>query len=61
MDVNTHLHKTWLSLTRKQRREVAIPLVPFEFLMIDGNIVQYDKQRFYDHCDMAGATIHHEL
>jgi hypothetical protein len=61
MDLNTHLHNTWLSLIRKQRKEVATPLVPFEFLAIDGNIVQYDKQKFYDFGDVAGATINHEL
>jgi hypothetical protein len=61
MDVNTHLHKTWLSLIRKQRRRVAAPLVPFEFLTFDGDIVQYDKQKFYDFCDEAGATVSHEL
>jgi len=61
MDPNKHIHKTWLSLIRKQRQEVATPLVPFEFLMIDGDIVQYDKEKFYDFCDEAEATIHHEL
>ena len=61
MDVNTHLHKTWLSLIRKQRKEVAIPLVPFEFLTFDGDIVQYDRETFLDFCDEAGATVHHEL
>jgi len=61
MDPNKHIHKTWLSLTRKQRREVATPLVPFEFLTFDGDIVRYDKEKFYDYCDEAEATIHHEL
>ena len=61
MDLNTHLHNTWKCLTRKQRRELATPLVPFEFLAIDGDIVQYDKQKFYDFSDLAGATINHEL
>ena len=61
MDLSTHLHNTWLSLIRKQRKEVAIPLVPFEFLMIDGDIVQYDREKFLDFCDEAEATIHHEL
>ena len=61
MEPNTHLHNTWLSLIRKQRKEVAIPLVPFEFLMIDGDIVQYDREKFLDFCDEAGATVHHEL
>lgn len=61
MEPNTHLHNTWLSLIRKQRKEVAIPLVPFEFLMIDGDIVQYDREKFYDFCEDAGATIRHEL
>lgn len=61
MDLNSHLHNTWLSLTRKQRKEVATPLVPFEFLAFDGDIVRYDKEKFYDICDAAGASIHHEL
>jgi hypothetical protein len=61
MDLNTHLHNTWLSLIRKQRREVATPLVPFEFLMIDGDIVRYEREKFHDFCDAAGATLHHEL
>lgn len=61
MDLHTHLHNTWLSLIRKQRREVATPLVPFDFLAFDGNIVTYDKEKFYDFCDAAGASIHHEL
>ena len=61
MEPNTHLHNTWLSLIRKQRKEVAIPLVPFEFLMIDGDIVQYDREKFLYFCDEAGATVHHEL
>jgi hypothetical protein len=61
MDVNTHLYNTWLSLIRKQRREVATPLVPFEFLMIDGDIVRYDREKFLDFCDAAGATVRHEL
>ena len=61
MDLHTHLHNTWLSLIRKQRREVATPLVPFDFLMIDGDIVRYDREKFLDFCDAAGATVHHEL
>ena len=61
MDLNTHLHNTWLSLIRKQRKEVATPLVPFEFLMIDGDIVRYEREKFHDFCDAAGATILHEL
>lgn len=61
MDLNTHLHNTWLSLIRKQRKEVVTPLVPFEFLAFDGDIVRYDREKFHDFCDVAGATIHHEL
>ena len=29
--------------------------------MIDGDIVQYDREKFLDFCDEAGATVHHEL
>ena len=61
MDLNTHLHNTWLSLIRKQRKPVATPLVPFEFLAIDGDILRYDKEKFHDFGDAGGATIHHEL
>lgn len=61
MDVNTHLYNTWLSLIRKQRKEVTTPLVPFEFLAFDGDIVRYDRGKFHDFCSAAGATLHHEL
>ena len=61
MDFITHRENTWKHLIRKQRSDVARPLVPFEFLAIDGDIVRYDKEKFHDFCDAAGATLHHEL
>ena len=61
MDFITHRENTWKHLIRKQRSEVARPLVPFEFLAIDGDIVRYDKEKFHDFCDGAGATVDHEL
>ncbi len=61
MDFITHRENTWKHLIRKQRSEVARPLVPFEFLAIDGDIVRYDKEKFHNFCDASGATLHHEL
>ena len=61
MDFITHRENTWKHLIRKQRSEVALPLVPFEFLAIEGDIVRYDKQKFHDFCDAAGASVHREL
>lgn len=56
-----HIDDTWGSLVRKERSEVACPVIPYTFLSFEQDIVRYDKEKYQNFCKASGATLNHEL
>jgi hypothetical protein len=60
-DLNTHIDKTYKSLTRKTRSTNPIQYVAFSFMDYDGRVWRDDKELFYELATEQGATTRHEL
>lgn len=60
-DLNTHIDKTYKSLTRKTRKGNTTQLVAFAFMDFDGRVWRDDKELFYELATEQEATTRHEL
>lgn len=60
-ELNRHIHETWKKYIRKQRSERTEQVVPLAFMIEQNEMIYYDKEAFYDHARVQGATTTHEL
>lgn len=60
-ELNNHLHSTWKSFIRKDRKECETQTVPLAFMEEHQGLWVYDKEHFYEHAKSHNATTRHEL
>lgn len=60
-ELNKHLHLTWKSYIRKDRKECLDQTVPLAFMEEHQGLWVYDKEHFYEHAKSQNASTRHEL